>query len=66
MFKGDEAFRKAAGHDLSNQKWLQRLKVDGVHTVLTSVVDYKGDRYMAQTVIPGVLAQVCSFVGTGG
>jgi Clustered mitochondria len=101
LFKGDDAFRKSAGHDISNQKVIQSLgnfhglfsslalfrgggqamcivmlffagslliirydpltcyaEIKGVHTVLTSVVDYKGERYMAQTVIPGVLSSV--------
>lgn len=32
--------------------------IDGLCTVLSCVVDYKGDRIVGQTIIPGVLQTV--------
>lgn len=29
-----------------------------LHTVLCTVVDYKGERFLGQSIIPGVLSQV--------
>jgi protein TIF31 len=53
---GEVACRKYAGHDLKNQQKIQSLEIDGLQTVLQVVMDYKGTRMVAQTVIPGVLA----------
>lgn len=56
--QGNEACHKVAGHDLRNQKILQSLHIDGLHTVLTAIVDYKGQRWIGQSVIPGILQAV--------
>lgn len=56
--QGDEVSRKLAGHDLKNQKVLQSLSIDGLHTVLTTLVDYRGQRWIGQSVIPGILQAV--------
>ena len=52
---GDDASRKLAGHDLKNQRMIQSLDVDGLCTVLSCIVDFKGARLIGQTIIPGVL-----------
>jgi protein TIF31 len=53
---GEEACRKAAGQDLINQKHLLTLSIDGLHTVLTTIIDLHGERFVAQSIIPGVLS----------
>jgi Clustered mitochondria len=53
--QGDEANRKLAGHDIKNQRLIQAVGVDGLCTVLSCVVDFKGERMVGQTIIPGVL-----------
>ena len=53
--KGDVAARKAAGQDVKCQQLLSAQDVSGLSTVMTCVVDFKGDRIIAQTIIPGVL-----------
>lgn len=55
LCNGDDANRKAAGHDVKNQRVIQSLGIDGLCTGLTCVVDYKGQRVICQTMIPGVL-----------
>ena len=52
---GDDASRKLAGHDLKNQRMIQSLDVEGLCTVLSCIVDFKGARLIGQTIIPGVL-----------
>jgi protein TIF31 len=56
--QGDEACRKVAGQDLKNQKVLQALNIEGLNTVLTAIVDYSGQRWVGQSVIPGILQPV--------
>jgi Clustered mitochondria len=53
--QGEEASRKLAGHDLKNQRLIQSLDIEGLCTVLSCVVDFKGERLIGQTIIPGVL-----------
>jgi protein TIF31 len=55
LCSGDDASSKFASHDLRNQKLIQSLEIEGIHTVLSSIVDYKGERFIGQTIIPGVL-----------
>jgi protein TIF31 len=55
VFAGNEATRKSAGQDVNSQKMISALGVEGLHTGLSAIVDYKGDRWMCQSVIPGVL-----------
>jgi len=52
---GDDACRKVAAQELKNQKLIQALSVDGVSPVLCTLVDYKGERYICQTIVPGIL-----------
>lgn len=41
--------------DMHNQRYVQATNIPGLHTVLTCLVDYKGFRIVAQSMIPGVL-----------
>ena len=59
---GDEACRKMYAQDMQNQRYVQATNVPGLNTVLTCLVDYKGFRIVAQSMIPGVLQMVGSFV----
>lgn len=52
---GDDAARKAAAQELKNQKLITALGIHGLSTVLATLIDYKGDRYVCQTIIPGIL-----------
>ncbi|CAM9511511.1 unnamed protein product, partial [Ectocarpus fasciculatus] len=52
---GDEACRKMYAQDMQNQRYVQATNVPGLNTVLTCLVDYKGFRIVAQSMIPGVL-----------
>lgn len=55
LCEGNEASRKYAGLDLKNQRLIQSVNIQGLNTVLTAIVDFKGDRIVAQTVVPGIL-----------
>ena len=44
-----------ANHDLSGLRQLQTLEVDGLHYVATAIVNYRGHRIIAQSIIPGIL-----------
>ena len=57
LCEGDEACRKYAGLDLKNQRIIQSIGVEGLHTGISAIVDFRGSRIMAQTVIPGILSQ---------
>ncbi|GAA5981119.1 hypothetical protein JCM10908_003992 [Rhodotorula pacifica] len=51
---GDEASRYAAGKDLRGIEILERLDVDGLSVMQTVLVDYLGQRWIAQSLIPGL------------
>ena len=42
-------------NDLQGVKALNMLDIDGLHTLGTVVVDYKGFRVTVQSIIPGIL-----------
>ena len=44
-----------ANHDLSGLRQLQVLEVDGLHYVATAIINYRGHRIIAQSIIPGIL-----------
>ena len=52
---GDEAARAAANHDVNGVREVEQATVDGLSTLLTTIVDYKGRRIVAQSIIPGIL-----------
>ncbi|GAA6019024.1 hypothetical protein JCM10207_006291 [Rhodosporidiobolus poonsookiae] len=51
---GNEASRYAAGKDLRGIELLERLDVDGLSVMQSVLVDYRGDRWIVQCVIPGL------------
>eukprot|EP00599_Poterioochromonas_sp_BG-1_P000544 CAMPEP_0173137880 /NCGR_PEP_ID=MMETSP1105-20130129/3356_1 /TAXON_ID=2985 /ORGANISM="Ochromonas sp., Strain BG-1" /LENGTH=1420 /DNA_ID=CAMNT_0014050365 /DNA_START=191 /DNA_END=4453 /DNA_ORIENTATION=- len=57
LCEGEEAARKTTARDLLNQKLVKALEIDGLGTVLCTIVDYKGTRYVAQSIIPGIFNQ---------
>lgn len=54
-FGGDYAAYTAPINDLQGVKALNVLDIDGMHTLGTVVIDYKGFRVTAQSIIPGIL-----------
>lgn len=54
-FGGDHAAYTAPINDLQGVKALNVLDIDGLHTLGTVVIDYKGFRVTAQSIIPGIL-----------
>eukprot|EP01039_Chlorochromonas_danica_P005330 gene5330-5865_t len=55
--EGEDACRKITSRDFYNQKLIRSLGVEDVTTVLCTIVDYKGVRYVGQSIIPGILSQ---------
>lgn len=51
---GDEASRVAALKDLRGVGILDRLEVPNLYTMATVIVDYCGERYVVQSLIPGL------------
>eukprot|EP00794_Sanderia_malayensis_P014402 gene14402-15902_t len=54
-FGGDAAAYSAAGSDLRGVKAFNRLDIEGLYTLGTVIVDYRGYRVIAQSIIPGIL-----------
>ena len=54
-FGGDSAAYVAPVNDLKGVKALNMLDLDGLYTLGTVVIDYKGFRVTAQSIIPGIL-----------
>jgi protein TIF31 len=52
---GEEAARKSAARDFFNQKLIRSLDIPGMNNILCTIVDYKGSRYIGQSIIPGIL-----------
>lgn len=55
---GDIAARKAAGKEVSAVNYLNRLDIEGLCTVPTTVIDYCGRRIIAQAKVPGTFPKV--------
>ena len=51
---GNEAARVAAAKDLAGVNLLERADVEGVHTMATVLVDFCGERWVVQSLIPGL------------
>ncbi|GAA5936176.1 hypothetical protein JCM10213_004702 [Rhodosporidiobolus nylandii] len=51
---GSEASRYVAGKDLKGIELLERLDVDGLSVMQTVLVDFRGERWIVQSVIPGL------------
>jgi protein TIF31 len=52
---GDATAFTTANHDLQGVIAVDRLNIDGLHTLLTTLVDFMGQRVVAQSIIPGIL-----------
>jgi protein TIF31 len=52
---GDRAAHIAANNDLKGVIAYNHADIDGLHTLLTAIVDYRGYRIVAQSIIPGIL-----------
>jgi protein TIF31 len=52
-FGGDAAAHAAPTNDLQGVRALNTLDLDGLHTLGTVVVDYRGMRVTAQSIVPG-------------
>jgi protein TIF31 len=55
-FGGDAAAHAAPTNDLQGVRAINTLDLDGLHTLGTVVVDYRGMRVTAQSIVPGKLA----------
>lgn len=51
---GSEASRYTAGKDLKGIELLEKLDVEGLSVMQTVLVDYRGERWVVQSVIPGL------------
>ncbi|KAM0793668.1 hypothetical protein ACM66B_001098 [Microbotryomycetes sp. NB124-2] len=51
---GNEASRYAASKDMRGVDMLERMDVEGVHSMATVIIDYAGERWVAQSLIPGL------------
>ncbi|CAF4725779.1 unnamed protein product [Rotaria sp. Silwood1] len=54
-FGGDAAAHAAPTNDLQGVRALNTIDIEGLHTLGTAVVDYRGMRVTAQTIVPGTL-----------
>jgi protein TIF31 len=54
---GDDAAHVATGKDLEGVRTLNGVDVEGLYTLGTVVVDYKGIRVVAQSIVPGIFRQ---------
>ncbi|XP_065054486.1 clustered mitochondria protein homolog [Rhopilema esculentum] len=54
-FGGDAAAYAAAGGDLGGVVAFNRLDIEGLYTLGTVIIDYRGYRVIAQSIIPGIL-----------
>ncbi|KAJ2802575.1 Intracellular distribution of mitochondria, partial [Coemansia guatemalensis] len=51
---GDAAAHVATGKDIAGVRLLSQLDTEGLHTLGSVVVDYRGVRVVAQSVVPGI------------
>ncbi|KAJ2782746.1 Intracellular distribution of mitochondria [Coemansia interrupta] len=51
---GDAAAHVATGKDITGVRLLNQLDIEGLHTLGSVVVDYRGVRVVAQSVVPGI------------
>ena len=52
-YGGDAAAHAAPANDLQGVRAINTIDMDGLHTLGTVVVDYRGMRVTAQTIVPG-------------
>ena len=63
-FGGDAAAHAAPTNDLQGVRAINTLDLDGLHTLGTVVVDYRGMRVTAQSIVPGKSFPFSSFIST--
>lgn len=51
---GDEAARVTASKDIWATKLLSDADIPGLHTIATAIIDYCGERWIAQAIPPGI------------
>ncbi|RKP27935.1 clustered mitochondria-domain-containing protein, partial [Syncephalis pseudoplumigaleata] len=51
---GEMAAHAATGKDLEGVRILNQLDIEGLHTLGCVIVDYKGERVVAQSIVPGI------------
>jgi protein TIF31 len=51
---GDEAAHVATGKDLEGVRLLNNIDAEGLYTLASVIVDYKGQRIIAQSIVPGI------------
>ncbi|KAI6646601.1 Clustered mitochondria protein-like protein isoform X3 [Oopsacas minuta] len=52
---GDRAAYITAAKDIHGIAAIEELDVEGLHTLATALVDYRGHRVVAQSIVPGIL-----------
>ena len=55
QYGGAEAAHVAISKDINGIKTIQYLDLDDVHILGTVLIDYKGQRILAQSIVPGIL-----------
>jgi protein TIF31 len=55
LCNGDESTRKMSAHDIRNQMIVNSVPSVGLRTALQCCVDYLGDRFICQSIIPDIL-----------
>ncbi|EFA85223.1 150 kDa protein [Heterostelium album PN500] len=53
---GDAGARVAANNDLKGVKLFNLIDIDGISTICTAIIDYRGHRILAQSLVPGILS----------
>ena len=54
--KGSDVITPAnCNEEIANTRFLNSLDIEGLFTGLTTVVDYKGHRFLAQSAVPGIV-----------
>jgi protein TIF31 len=56
LTKGDAAAKKSVSREIQCIKTLQRMENPELSTLGTVMIDYRGGRFMCQSVLPGILA----------
>eukprot|EP01133_Synstelium_polycarpum_P013448 gene13448-15850_t len=53
---GDRAARSASNNDLKGVKLFNLVDIEGISTICTAIVDFRGHRVIAQSLVPGILS----------
>lgn len=55
QYGGDQAAYTSINNDLRGIKQVNKADIQGLHTLATAIIDYRGHRICAQSIIPGIL-----------